>query len=118
MRFSTVRTLALLGLGLSSASSAYVIHGYSNNDCGGDGTEINVWDNTCATWFPAFGSFKVVAYGSGGQIVRFHTANNCGGPILVGNWYADGSDGDFQVSDTCHNLGEGHNANAAGSFAV
>ncbi|KAK2768293.1 hypothetical protein FQN54_000146 [Arachnomyces sp. PD_36] len=115
MQIPAFKTLAILAFGAQYAS-AYVITMYSGVNCDGDSQENNVWDNTCST--PSFGfqSFKPKAYGGGGQKASFTTANSCSLDRLAEFW-ADGGDDGFQI-DKCVSFGEGHFANAAGSFTL
>jgi hypothetical protein len=117
MQLTLLKTAAILGIGLASTASAYVIALYDSGDCTGDSTELNVWDNTCATPGRGWGSAKVVAYGGRGQNARFHTVDDCGSPVLWGPAWADDGDDRFQIN-TCISFGQGHVANAAGSFGV
>ncbi|KAJ9616071.1 hypothetical protein H2204_014112 [Knufia peltigerae] len=122
MHFTSLQNLALLSLGLTSTlGSAYVVQVYDDHDCTQNGREVNVWDNTCATWMGGFGSFEVKAYGSSGQKARFHVANNCGGSTIGGAYFADGTgsgNANFLIGTGCHDLDTGYTANAAGSFAI
>ena len=112
---STITT----ALALLSGASSFVIHTFSDTNCQNFIEEVNVWDNTCATWPQAFSSFVPTVYGGAHQMAYFFTPDNCGDLITclggAGNW-ADGGDSGFQVNQ-CHSWGEGHQASAAASYA-
>ena len=116
MQFS-LETLALLGLTLASTTSAYLVTLYDSGDCTGPSTDLNVWDNTCATPGRSWNSAKVQVYGGSHQGARFHTEDACSADALFGPVWADGGDAGFQVGQ-CIRLGAGRIANAAGSFAA
>jgi hypothetical protein len=101
---------------LAGVSSSFMIRGWSEANCGGTAQEINVWDNTCATWPDSFRSFTVMALGANRQLATFYQAYDCN--ILAGGYWeyrAGGDDPNFQVGDTCITLP--YSANAAGSRA-
>ena len=110
--------LLLLGLGLSSTTSAYVVTLYKGPNCTGASKRNNVWDNTCST--PNFGakSVRVEVYGGRGQKARFHVANSCSlHDVLAGPWDAANPNHSFRAGN-CIDFGRGRYANAFGSFAA
>jgi len=110
---STLSTLAIVA-SLMVPSSGYVIDVYNSKDCTGDARNVNVWDNTCATWMGGFQSYIPRVYGGTHQYAYFFAPNNCGSlPGAIGGNWADG--GGFKVG-TCYSFGD-HVANAAASYS-
>jgi hypothetical protein len=117
MQVLSLKSLAIIALGLASTASAYTVTLWQNPDCTGDSRTDDVWDNTCSTPSPGWSSITVVSYGGSEQYARFHDQNSCAGTVIGGPWKADGSDSTFKVGK-CIAFGTGNVANAAGSFAV
>ncbi|KAF2107085.1 hypothetical protein BDV96DRAFT_654173 [Lophiotrema nucula] len=111
---STLTTLAIASL--ATTSSAFVMDVYDSNDCSGDARNVNVWDNTCATWMGGFKSYIPRVYGGTHQYAYFFAPSNCGSlPGSIGGDWADG--GGFKVGQ-CYYFGDGNTvANAAASYS-
>jgi hypothetical protein len=117
---SSIKTLKMLfskvaaALYLAGAGYAFRITTFSNEGCSGNTQDVNVFDNTCATWPTAFSSFQVTAYGGKNQRAAFYGGDAC---IAAGtdwtDWWADGGSDTF-LKGRCITL-PGFTAQAAGS---
>lgn len=117
MQFSTTLTTLATALAFASQGSAFDFDAYSSTDCTGTPQEVNVWDNTCATWFNGFSSFIPKAYGGSHQEGYLFVPNNCGDLVTAQWWrYVDGGDDGYQVGK-CVSMGEGHVITAAASYS-
>ncbi|KAH6868503.1 hypothetical protein BKA58DRAFT_196056 [Alternaria rosae] len=116
MRFSATSTIAIMA-GLAASGTAFVIDTFSGRDCGGNVQQnVNIWDNTCATWPEGFGSFKITTWGGSHQYAYFFAPDNCGYlPGAIGVGYVDSSTNDF-VQGRCYNF-NGASANAIASYS-
>ncbi|KAF1849567.1 uncharacterized protein K460DRAFT_40 [Cucurbitaria berberidis CBS 394.84] len=116
MHFSTAVTALATVLTLVTQGSSYVIDVYDSDNCSGGSREVNVWDNTCATWMGGFKSYKPKVYGGPHQKAYFFVPGNCGDlTTSFGGHWADGGDGDFQAG-RCMNFGSNRVVNAASSY--
>ncbi|KAI4948588.1 hypothetical protein J4E91_006014 [Alternaria rosae] len=91
--------------GLAASGTAFVIDTFSGRDCGGNVQQnVNIWDNTCATWPEGFGSFKITTWGGSHQYAYFFAPDNCGYlPGAIGVGYVDSSTNDFVQGSPHHN---------------
>jgi hypothetical protein len=70
--------LALASLALTANAAVMTL--YSGPDCTGTPQEdVNVWDNTCATWMNGFQSFKLTTPGGDNQFITTYSRNACAG---------------------------------------
>ena len=117
MQFSPSSTVVTLATALNfiTQGSAFIIDAYTSHDCSGGANSINVYDNTCASWFSGFSSYVPRVYGGEHQYVEFWIPGACGGPSAGHSAWVDGGDGGFQVG-TCYTFGDGVVINAAGSL--
>lgn len=112
MRFTIASTLAVM-----ATTSAFVIDTYSGTNCGTlVESDVNIWDNTCATWPKGFGSFKIRVWGGSHQYAYFFAPDNCGSlPGAIGQGYVDSTTKDFDLNK-CYSF-NGGSANAVASYA-
>lgn len=117
MQFSTTLTTLATALALASHAAAFDFDAYASSDCSGTSQEVNVWDNSCATWMNGFSSFIPRAYGAEHQKGYIFAPNNCG-DLATALWsnYVDGGVSGYQVGQ-CVSLGNGHVATAASSYS-
>ncbi|KAH7112109.1 hypothetical protein B0J11DRAFT_542671 [Dendryphion nanum] len=109
---STLTTLTTI----FSLTSAFVIDIYDSENCSGNSREVNVWDNTCATWQGGFRSYKPKVYGGSHQWVWFFIPGNCGDLTSAwGRGYVDGGDAGFKIGE-CRSFGSGRVMNAIASY--
>lgn len=101
MRPTNILALAL-GLATPIAQAA-VFMAFPDNNCAGNGQEVNVWDNTCAEWPNNFRSVRVLGYGGRAQRLNFETGVcwSGGGP----SYWADGGGNDGWTVGNCLNMG-------------
>ncbi|KAF6812480.1 hypothetical protein CMUS01_13051 [Colletotrichum musicola] len=85
-----ISSILALGLGLAFTASGYVITMYKKENCAGDSTERNVYDNTCApSTFDAM-SVRIDTFGGSNQNARFYSKPDClAGSEMAGPWRAD-----------------------------
>ena len=107
MRTTSITHLAVLAL--ASLSHAFTVETFAGPNCEGEVLEeVNVYDNTCATWPKPFRSFGPKYFGGYGQIATIYPENACRIRELNQEFGADGNDEDFQKF-LCIDLGfEGH----------
>jgi hypothetical protein len=117
MRFSVTSAVAIIA-GLTVGGSAFVIDTFSGNDCGGSRLqEVNIWDNTCASWPTGFGSFKITTWGGSHQKAYFFAPDGCGSlPGNIKSGYVDSSTNDFAMG-RCYGF-NGASANAIASYSA
>ncbi|KAG7123758.1 Carnosine N-methyltransferase like protein [Verticillium longisporum] len=74
MKFSSpgLVVLALLGY-----TSGFVMNIYEHDDCQGKMQEVNIWDNTCASWIIPFNSVMLIKDGTWKQKARFCPGKAC-----------------------------------------
>ncbi|KAK1672657.1 hypothetical protein BDP55DRAFT_717863 [Colletotrichum godetiae] len=83
-------SILVVGLGLASTTSGYVLTLYKGENCGGASQRRNIYDNTCATTEFAPKSVRVEVYGGYNQKAYFYSTKGCiGGQEPRGPWYAD-----------------------------
>ncbi|GAD97689.1 conserved hypothetical protein [Paecilomyces variotii No. 5] len=102
MHFGKILALSCL----SSGALSFKIRAYNGEDCSGDATEINIYDNTCkGSGVPKTLSFEVLAYGAHRQRAGFYSDGSCNalGREWV-DWWADGGSNVFK-KDRCINVG-------------
>ena len=111
--------LLLLGLGLSSTASGYVITMFTKAGCKGDSKRINVYDNTCSVpRFTEAQSVRVEKYGGGDQYARFFKNANCElTQVHQGPWKAGRADYSFETGN-CLEMGEGYTVKAFSSHST
>ena len=98
--------LALLASALTANAAVMTL--YSGPDCTGfTQTDVNIWDNTCATWISGFQSFMITTNGGLGQVISTYSPNSCTGTPYT---CADGV-----VTGTCQNS---FGTNYSGSNAI
>ena len=61
---------------LLPTASAFVVRAFSEPHCQDGFVEVNVWDNTDATWVRTYRSVVPVAYGGAHQMAYFCTGDN------------------------------------------
>lgn len=97
----------VLGLGLASTTSGFVVTMFKGAHCTGESKRHNVWDSSCSS--PDFGpkSVRVEVYGSAAQQARFHRHKKCpGNAVLKGPWFADHANAAFKVGNCIDTGGE------------
>ncbi|KAK1521429.1 hypothetical protein CPAR01_14952 [Colletotrichum paranaense] len=107
-------SMLIVGLGLSSTTSGYVLTLYKGENCGGASQRRNIYDNTCATTDFAPKSVRVEVYGGYNQKAYFYSTKGCiAGQELRGPWYADHENNSWKRG-ACISMG-GRTVNAFGS---
>ncbi|KAG7038641.1 hypothetical protein JMJ77_0009925 [Colletotrichum scovillei] len=80
-------SMLIVGLGLASTTSGYVLTLYKGENCGGTSQRRNIYDNTCATTDFAPMSVRVEVYGGYNQKAYFYSTKGCiVGQELRGPW--------------------------------
>ena len=118
MHFSTITGALTLALSATPLASSFVIHTFSDEWCQDYLEEVNVWDNSCATWPKAFSSYAPIVYGGEHQKAYMWAADNCGdlATTLYQVWADGGAGSDFHVGN-CWNFGDGHQVSAIASYS-
>lgn len=102
-----MKLLALATLAVVPHAISYKITAYSEPDCKGVRTDIDVWDDTCAYPFCeselGYLSFEVTEYGKHRQTAAFYRVACV--DQTSDDWCADGQDDDFQMG-RCINFSE------------
>jgi hypothetical protein len=71
-------------LAMTTLARAAIIEMYHDEGCWGYLGEVNVWDNTCASWMETeWKSFRVTAPGSWGQQISSYKHGVCVYPAVV-----------------------------------
>lgn len=102
MKFTTI----LAPLLLTTSTSAYVVQMYPDPDCGGEPTERNVFDNTCA-FTGGFQSFKMTVHGGNLQQMTAYSRQACAGTTTAQHCAAGVNAIEL---DECFNTDSGSNA--------
>lgn len=80
----------LLLLALTTPTHTAIIHYFRDSGCEGYLGEVNVWDNTCATWMDtSWKSFRIVAPGGGNQQISSYKHGVCVYPAVACTYARD-----------------------------
>jgi hypothetical protein len=117
MRFAFTSTLIIMA-GLTASGSGFVINTFSGTNCGNTvQTDVNIWDNTCATWPNGFKSFKITTWGGSRQKAYFFAPDGCGDlTSTIGQGYVDSTTRDFTIG-RCYHFNDA-SANAVASYSA
>ncbi|KAF2025390.1 hypothetical protein EK21DRAFT_116867 [Setomelanomma holmii] len=100
----------------TTLTSAFVMDTFSGTKCDGTTQNVNVWDNTCATWPDGFKSFRITTWGGNHQKAYWFAPDNCGSlPGAIATGYVDNTTNDFKLGE-CYWF-SGSVANAVASYA-
>jgi hypothetical protein len=117
MHLSITSTIAIMA-SLTASGSAFVIDTFSGTNCDNSvQKDVNIWDNTCATWPEGFKSFKITTWGGGRQKAYFFAPDGCGDlTSTIGQGYVDSTTHDFAIG-WCYNFNDA-SANAIASYSA